>query len=70
MGVEAAEKHLRGRMGSASEVDGASRICILGENNKAGENVHLTLDLDLQKQLRRRSDRQGAIVADPVTARS
>jgi penicillin-binding protein 2 len=71
MGVEAAEeKHLRGEWGGRQvEVDGASRIVrILGEKQaKAGENVHLTLDLDLQKAAEAAlSDRQGAIVAlDP-----
>ena len=53
MGVEAAyEKQLRGKWGGQQvEVDGAGRIVkILGQKQaKAGQNVHLTLDLNLQK---------------------
>ncbi len=71
MGVEAAfEKQLRGEWGGQQvEVDGAGRIMrILGEKQaKAGQDVHLTLDLDLQKAAEKAlGDRQGAIVAlDP-----
>lgn len=71
MGVEAAfEKQLRGEWGGQQvEVDGAGRITrILGEKQaKAGQDVHLTLDLDLQKVAEKAlGDRQGAIVAlDP-----
>lgn len=71
MGVEAAaEKQLRGEWGGQQvEVDGASRIVrILGEKQaRTGQNVHLTLDLDLQKVAEAAlSGREGAIVAlDP-----
>jgi len=71
MGVEAAfEKQLRGEWGGQQvEVDGAGRIVqILGEKQaKSGQNVHLTLDLKLQKAAEAAlGDRQGAIVAlDP-----
>lgn len=71
MGVEAAfEKQLRGEWGGQQvEVDGAGRIMrLLGEKQaKPGQNVHLTLDLDLQKAAEKAlGDRQGAIVAlDP-----
>jgi penicillin-binding protein 2 len=71
MGVESAfEKQLRGEWGGQQvEVDGAGRIVrILGEKNaKSGQNVHLTLDLDVQKAAEKAlGTRQGAIVAlDP-----
>lgn len=71
MGVEAAfEKQLRGEWGGQQvEVDGAGRIVrILGEKlAKPGHDVHLTLDLNLQKAAEAAlGDRQGAIVAlDP-----
>lgn len=71
MGVEAAfEKHLRAEWGGQQvEVDGAGRILrILGEKQaQPGHDVHLTLDLDLQKAAEAAlGDRQGAIVAlDP-----
>jgi len=71
MGVEAAfENQLRGEWGGQQvEVDGAGRIIrVLGEKQaKAGQNVHLTLDLDLQKAAEKAlGTRQGAIVAlDP-----
>ena len=71
MGVEAAfEKQLRGEWGGQQmEVDGAGRIVrILGEKPaKAGQDIHLTLDLDLQKAAEAAlGDRKGAIVAlDP-----
>lgn len=71
MGVEAAfEKQLRGEWGGQQvEVDGAGRIVrILGEKQaKPGQDVHLTLDLNLQKAAEKAlGDRQGAIVAlDP-----
>lgn len=71
MGVEAAaEKQLRGEWGGRQvEVDGASRILrILGEKQAAsGQNVHLTLALNLQKAAEAAlKNRNGAIVAiDP-----
>ena len=71
MGVEAAfEKQLRGEWGGQQvEVDGAGRIVrILGEKQaKPGHDVHLTLDLNLQKAAENAlGERQGAIVAlDP-----
>ena len=71
MGVEAAfEKQLRGEWGGQQvEVDGGGRIVrILGEKQaKPGHDVHLTLDLNLQKAAENAlGDRQGAIVAlDP-----
>lgn len=71
MGVEAAEeKQLRGKWGGQQvEVDGAGRIMrILGEKPASpGQDVHLTLDLNLQKAAEAAlGDRQGAIVAlDP-----
>lgn len=71
MGVEAAfEKVLRGEWGGQQvEVDGAGQVLrILGQKKaKAGKDVHLTLDLDLQKAAERAlGDRKGAIVAmDP-----
>lgn len=73
MGAEAAfEKQLRGEWGGQQvEVNGAGRILrILGEKTaKSGENVTLTLDLDLQKTAEAAlGDRIGAIVAlDPNT---
>ncbi|MBD1837814.1 penicillin-binding protein 2 [Coleofasciculus sp. FACHB-64] len=71
MGVEAAfEKPLRGEWGGQQvEVDGAGQVLrILGQKKaKAGKDVQLTLDLDLQKAAERAlGDRKGAIVAmDP-----
>ena len=71
MGVEAAfEPQLRGEWGGKQvEVDGSGRILrILGEKQaQTGKDVHLTLDLDLQKAAEAAlGDRQGAIVAiDP-----
>ncbi len=71
MGVESAfEKQLRGEWGGQQvEVDGAGRIVrVLGEKQaKAGQNVHLTLDLNLQKAAEKAlGNRQGAIAAlDP-----
>ena len=71
MGVEAAfEKHLRGEWGGQQvEVDGKGQILrYLGEKEaKSGNDLHLTLDLDLQKAAEKAlGDRQGAIVAiDP-----
>jgi penicillin-binding protein 2 len=71
MGVEAAfEKQLRGEWGGQQvEVDGAGQILrLLGEKPaKSGSDVHLTLDLELQKAAEvALGDRQGAIVAlDP-----
>ncbi|MEA5618622.1 penicillin-binding protein 2 [Cronbergia sp. UHCC 0137] len=71
MGVEKAyEKTLRGEWGGQQvEVDGAGRpIRILGEKQaKAGNDLHLTIDLDLQQAADRAlNNRNGAIVAlDP-----
>ena len=71
MGAEAAfEKQLRGEWGGQQfEVNGAGRIIrLLGEKPaKAGQDLHLTLDLDLQKTAEAAlGDRKGAIVAlDP-----
>lgn len=71
MGIESAfEKQLRGEWGGQQvEVDGAGRIVrLLGEKqSKAGQNVYLTLDLDVQKAAEKAlGTRQGAIVAlDP-----
>lgn len=71
MGVEAAfETQLRGEWGGQQvEVDGAGQILrLLGEKPaKPGRDVHLTLDLELQKAAEAAlGDRQGAIVAlDP-----
>lgn len=73
MGVEAAfEKQLRGEWGGQQvEVDGRGTVLrYLGEKKaKSGQNVHLTLDLELQKAAEKAlGDRQGAIVAlDPRT---
>ena len=71
MGVEASfEQQLRGEWGGLLlEVDGAGRVMkLLGQKEaKAGQDVTLTLDLDLQKAAQQAlGDRQGAIVAlDP-----
>jgi penicillin-binding protein 2 len=71
MGVEAAyEKHLRGEWGGLQlEVDGAGKVIrVLGQKiAKAGQDVTLTLDLEVQKAAEAAlGDRQGAIVAlDP-----
>jgi penicillin-binding protein 2 len=71
MGVEAAfEKQLRGEWGGQQvEVDGAGRVLrILGEKQaRAGNDVQLTLDLDVQRAAERAlGNRKGAIVAiDP-----
>lgn len=71
MGVEAAfEKQLRGEWGGQQvEVDGSGQVVrILGQKKaKPGQDVHLTLDLDLQKAAEAAlGDRKGAIVAlDP-----
>lgn len=73
MGVEAAyEKELRGEWGGQQvEVDGAGRILrYLGAKKaKSGQDIHLTIDLELQKAAEKTlGDRQGAIVAlDPRT---
>lgn len=73
MGAEAAfEEQLRGEWGGQQvEVNGAGRIIqILGEEPaKSGENVKLTLDLELQKAAEAAlGDQVGAIVAlDPKT---
>jgi penicillin-binding protein 2 len=71
MGIEKAyEKTLRGEWGGQQvEVDGAGRpIRILGSKEaKAGQDLHLTVDLELQKAAKKAlGDYQGAIVAlDP-----
>lgn len=71
MGVEAAfESQLRGEWGGQQvEVDGEGRVLgILGEKKaRAGSDVQLTLDLDVQRAAERAlGDRPGAIVAlDP-----
>ncbi|MEH1944595.1 MAG: penicillin-binding protein 2 [Nostoc sp.] len=71
MGVEKAyEKSLRGEWGGQQvEVDGAGRpLRVLGEKQaKAGHDLHLTIDLDMQKTAEKAlGDRDGAIVAlDP-----
>ena len=71
MGVEASfEQQLRGEWGGLLlEVDGAGRVMkLLGQKEaKAGQDVTLTLDLDLQKAAQQAlGDRRGAIVAlDP-----
>ena len=68
MGVESAyEKRLRGEWGGQQvEVDGAGQVVrILGEKpTQAGQDVQLTLDLNLQKAAEvALGDRKGAIVA-------
>ncbi|MDX2229660.1 MAG: penicillin-binding protein 2 [Leptolyngbyaceae cyanobacterium bins.349] len=71
MGIELAfENLLRGeRGGQQVEVDGAGQVVrILGQKpTKAGQDVTLTLDLDLQKAAEKAlGDRKGAVVAiDP-----
>ncbi|MEH2136123.1 penicillin-binding protein 2 [Nostoc sp.] len=71
MGVEKAyEKTLRGEWGGQQvEVDGAGRpLRVLGEKQaKPGKDLHLTLDLNMQKTAKKAlGDRDGAIVAlDP-----
>jgi penicillin-binding protein 2 len=68
MGVEKAyEKTLRGEWGGQQvEVDGSGRpLRVLGEKQaKAGNDLHLTLDLDMQKAAEKAlANRDGAIVA-------
>jgi penicillin-binding protein 2 len=68
MGVEKAyEKTLRGEWGGQQvEVDGAGRpLRVLGEKQaKAGNDLHLTIDLDIQKAAEKAiGSRNGAIVA-------
>lgn len=68
MGVEAAyEKQLRGEWGGQQvEVDGSGQVIrLLGQKKaKPGQDVNLTLDLDLQKAAENAlGDRKGAIVA-------
>jgi len=71
MGAEKAyEKSLRGEWGGQQvEVDGAGRpLRVLGEKQaKPGNDLHLTIDLDMQKTAEKAlGDRDGAIVAlDP-----
>jgi penicillin-binding protein 2 len=71
MGIEKAyEQTLRGEWGGQQvEVDGAGRpLRVLGEKQaKAGNDLHLTLDLEMQKTAEKAlGDRNGAIVAiDP-----
>ncbi|AFZ24809.1 peptidoglycan glycosyltransferase [Cylindrospermum stagnale PCC 7417] len=71
MGVEKAyEKTLRGEWGGQRvEVDGAGRpLRVLGEKQaKAGKDLHLTIDLEMQKAAQKAlKNRNGAIVAlDP-----
>ncbi|MDZ8105623.1 MAG: penicillin-binding protein 2 [Nostoc sp. DedQUE12a] len=71
MGAEKAyEKMLRGEWGGQQvEVDGAGRpLRVLGEKQaKAGNDLHLTIDLEMQKMAEKAlGDRNGAIVAlDP-----
>ncbi|MFN6566383.1 penicillin-binding protein 2 [Dendronalium sp. ChiSLP03b] len=71
MGAEKAyERILRGEWGGQQvEVDGAGRpLRVLGEKQaKAGKDLHLTIDLDIQKAAAKAlGDRDGAIVAlDP-----
>ncbi|MEA5604721.1 penicillin-binding protein 2 [Nostoc sp. UHCC 0252] len=71
MGVEKAyEKSLRGEWGGQQvEVDGAGRpLRVLGEKQaKAGNDLHLTIDLNMQKTAEKAlGNRDGAIVAlDP-----
>lgn len=68
MGIEKAyEKTLRGEWGGQQvEVDGAGRpLRILGEKQaKAGNDIRLTIDLDVQKAAEKAlGDRNGAVVA-------
>jgi penicillin-binding protein 2 len=68
MGVEKAyEKTLRGEWGGQQvEVDGAGRpLRVLGEKQaKAGNDLHLTLDVDMQKAAEKAlGNKDGAIVA-------
>lgn len=68
MGVEKAyEKKLRGEWGGQQvEVDGAGKpLRVLGEKEaKAGNDLHLTIDLEIQKAAEKAlSGRNGAIVA-------
>ncbi|HEY9599175.1 MAG TPA: penicillin-binding transpeptidase domain-containing protein, partial [Cyanophyceae cyanobacterium] len=68
MGVEQAfESQLRGEWGGQQvEVDGAGHVLrILGQKQaKSGKDVHLTIDLDVQKAAEAAlGDRKGAIVA-------
>ncbi|ABA21922.1 peptidoglycan glycosyltransferase [Trichormus variabilis ATCC 29413] len=71
MGVEKAyEKSLRGEWGGQQvEVDGAGRpLRVLGEKQaKAGNDIRLTIDLDMQKAAEKAlGDRNGTIIAlDP-----
>jgi penicillin-binding protein 2 len=71
MGVEAAfEQQLRGEWGGQQvEVDGAGKVVrVLGQKQaKAGKNVYLTIDLEVQKAAEKAlGERKGAIVAlDP-----
>ncbi|MDZ8050471.1 MAG: penicillin-binding protein 2 [Aulosira sp. ZfuVER01] len=71
MGIEKAyEKTLRGEWGGQQvEVDGAGRpLRVLGEKQaKAGNDLHLTIDLDMQRTAEKAlGNRNGAIVAlDP-----
>jgi penicillin-binding protein 2 len=71
MGAEKAyEKLLRGEWGGQQvEVDGAGRpLRVLGEKQaKAGNDIHLTIDLDMQKAAEKAlGDRNGTIIAiDP-----
>lgn len=73
MGVESAfETELRGEWGGQQvEVDGAGRaVRLLGQKqSRAGNDVHLSLDLDVQKAAEKAlGDYKGAIVAiDPNT---
>src|ERR671933_500526 len=68
MGVEEAfEDKLRGEWGGQQvEVDGSGRVLrVLGQKQaKSGKDVHLTLDLDVQKAAEKAlGDRKGAIIA-------
>src|SRR5919202_1656152 len=68
MGVEEAfEDKLRGEWGGQQvEVDGSGRVLrVIGQKQaKAGKDVHLTLDLDVQKAAEAAlGDRKGAIIA-------
>ena len=71
MGVESSfESLLRGEWGGQQvEVDGSNQVLqILGQKQaKPGNNIQLTIDLDLQKEAEKiLGDRQGAIIAlDP-----